>query len=52
MYHVIRSSCSCHPETCSHWRYYVVYFDGTKVIGSDNEDTAHDYCMKLNKEII
>lgn len=49
IYHVIKTDCTCHPETCCCWKYKVVNFMGHMVAGYDYQHDALEHCKELNK---
>ncbi len=51
MYTVERNSCSCHPETCSHWTWYLVDPEGHSVFGSDKYVKLIEICDRKNTEL-
>lgn len=51
MYTVERNSCSCHPETCSHWKWYLVDPEGHRTNGSDDYGFVNSLCKARNMQI-
>lgn len=48
-YSAYLTTCDCHPETCSHWNYYIENSDGDTVDGADTLREVKEKCDKLNK---
>ena len=51
MYTVERNSCSCHPETCSHWNWYLFDPEGHRTNGSDDHEFLSILCKDKNMQI-
>jgi hypothetical protein len=47
MYTVVRNSCDCHPETCSHWDYYLMH-NGKRMEGGDDFNNLNSTAKLLN----
>lgn len=47
---VEKNNCTCHPETCPHWYWYVVSPSGKRLGGSDDHATALELANELDDE--